>query len=699
MIANHKGEIPFMILIIPFLVGIASGSFFMANGVWWPVVAFAALGAVFLLLNLNYARFKLYKANWVGGALISAILFTVGWLSVALHNELNDEQHFSKIPAQYVSARINNEPTVKGKLVRFTASVTQSIINKKTTIVKGTLLVIIKDSLALKLAYGDELLLPATYTAVEPPRNPAEFNYKKYLAGQNIHQQAFLYPGQYVITGHDKGNQLVAWSLKLRRRLVDKFKRHMRDTSAIAVASTLILGYKADLGNDILQAYSKTGTIHILSVSGGHVAIIYLLLAWALSFLNGYRYGRLAKAIIIIGLIAYYALLTGLSPAVCRAAVMIGLIIIGKTYSRYINQLNILAIAAFFMLLYDPYFISDVGFQLSYLAVGGLVVFQPMIYRWLNFDNWLANAVWMACSVSLAAQIITFPLSAFYFHQFPVYFLLSNLLIAIPVMIIMYAGLLYLLLPQIPFLSAALAYILERTILLMNKALVLIEHSPFASIGKIWLTRLEYLLLYGIVICLFYFIYNKHKNFLKLSMGLTLVLCVSISIKRVYAAQNNDIVILNLKRHLGIIFKQGDKAIILTDLDPADKNYRYSVQPYLDSIKVADTSVVSLTRNISESYFRKAGKLLQFQNTKLYVVDKDAERAHFTQKLQVDYLYITQNPRLSVTQLAKNFEYKLLLIAADNSDRTVERLSNEAKTAHANFKIIKRNNALSLRSN
>src|SRR3978361_851332 len=168
----------------------------------------------------------------------------------------------------------------------------------------------------------------------------------------------------------------------------------MHNPEAIAVASTLILGYKADLSNDVLQAYSKTGTIHVLSVSGAHVAIIYILLTLVFGFLDGYKHGKLLKAIIIISIIWYYSLLSGFSPAVCRAAVMISLVIIGKTYNRYVNTLNILAISAFFLLMYDPLFITDVGFQLSYLAVFGLIVFQPVVYNWFKIKNKWGDKLW-----------------------------------------------------------------------------------------------------------------------------------------------------------------------------------------------------------------------------------------------------------------------------------------------------------------
>src|SRR6202012_2451969 len=142
--------------------------------------------------------------------------------------------------------------------------------------------------------------------------------------------------------------------------------------------------------------------------------------------------------------------------------------VIGHCFNRYINTLNILALSAFVLLLYDPFMLTEVGFQLAYVAVTGLIIFRPIVYKWLKFKNKWADKIWSVCSVSIAAQVVVFPLSAYYFHQFPVYFLVSNLLAVLPVMVIMYAGVLYLLLPQTPVISGFLGYILEHTILLMN---------------------------------------------------------------------------------------------------------------------------------------------------------------------------------------------------------------------------------------
>ncbi|HTD98298.1 MAG TPA: ComEC/Rec2 family competence protein [Mucilaginibacter sp.] len=700
MIANHKGEIPFVILLLPFLAGIALGLHF-SSALYVPFleITLISLAIIFILLNIAYKQLKLYQFKWLGGVLVNSLLFLLGWVIVLNYSELNHKDHFSKKTSDFQLIRINNEPKLSGDLLRFTATVEENVLNGKRTLASGTLLITIKDSLAKNLYYGDELLVPSSWQSVDPPFNPAEFNYKKYLANQNIHYQDFLYPGQYHLLKKNTGNSIIAYSLRLRQRLVEKFKTNMHNPEAIAVASTLILGYKADLSNDVLQAYSKTGTIHVLSVSGAHVAIIFVLLSFSLSFLDRFRYGRLVKAITIIILIWYYSLLTGFSPAVCRAAVMITMVIIGKTYNRHINTLNILALSAFFLLLYDPLFITDVGFQLSYLAVFGLIVLQPVVYNWLDLKNKWADKLWALCSVSIAAQVITFPLSVFYFHQFPVYFLVSNLFIVIPSVVIMYAGLAYLLLPSIPFISPLLAFILEKTILLMNKVLTIIEHTPYAGINKIWITIPEYLLLYGIIISLFYFLYEKRLWLLKLSLCFMLLLAVSISLKRWNNSRSESITFLSLRKHTGIVFKKGDQAVVLSDLSDTDKNYRYSVQPYLDSCQVGSLKIVDPNSDVQLPYLAKKGNFIQFENKKILLFNKQLQQINLPEKIKSDYVYVSDNPKIDMSFINRNYGYDLLIIDNTNSNALINRLEEKAKETHINYRMLRRNKSVTVISN
>jgi competence protein ComEC len=700
MIAGHKGEIPFVILLLPFLAGIGLGIYFpyFSFTTFLSILLFGLI-ILFIGLNLAYKKLNLYKIKWLGGILVHSILFLLGCVVTIDYNELNSKDHFSKKHTDYLLVKVNNEPKLNGDLLRFTATVEYNITNGKRSPVTGSLLIAIKDSTASSLYYGDELLIPANYHPVDPPYNPAEFNYKQYLANQNIHYQEFLYPRQYYVLSRNSGNHLISYSLRLRQRLVEKFKRHVHSPEAIAVASTLILGYKADLSSDVLQAYSKTGTIHVLSVSGAHVAILFLLLNFVLGFLDSFKYGKTIKAILIIVLIWYYSLLTGFSPAVCRAAVMISMITIGKTYSRYINTLNILAISAFFLLLYDPFFITDVGFQLSYLAVAGLVILQPVVYKWMDIENKWGDKLWAACSISIAAQVITFPLSAFYFHQFPVYFLISNLFIIIPSEIILATGIFYLILPDIPYISSALGWILEKSILLMDKVLAAIEHFPYAGVNKIWITTSEYLLLYVIIISVFYFLYDRKTWLLKISLACMLLLAISIGFKKWNHSRANNIAFLNLRKHTGIVFKNQNEAIVITDLNDTDKTYRYLIQPYLDSCQVSTVHKVLPDSGIRLPFLLKENNLIQFRDKRILIFDKQLQSTELQQKLKTDYLYISGNPATNIDFINKYYDYRLMIIDNTNSNPLIASLQKQAISHHANYRILQRNKSVIIPSN
>nr|WP_294790109.1 ComEC/Rec2 family competence protein [uncultured Mucilaginibacter sp.] len=697
MFANHKGEIPFVVLLLPFLAGIGLALYLPTHtSISLPFILLACLSVTFIALNISYKKLNLYKHQWLGGTLIHCMLFCAGWVSAVNYNELDKGDHFAKQQAQYLAVRVINEPVIKNGSVRFAAVVREGIGSGKHSGVSGKLLVSIKDSAAFSLNYGDVLLIPAKYNIIDPPYNPGEFNYKQYLAHQNIYHQAFLYPRQYVIVEHNTGNPIIAYSLQLRKKLVAKFNVNMHDSSAIAVASTMILGYKADLSDDVLQAYANTGTLHVLSVSGAHVAIVFILLSWALSFLDRLKHGKLIKTLLIITLIWGYALLTGFSPAVNRAALMISLIIIGNNFYRYINPLNLLAVSAFALLLYNPYYLTDVGFQLSYLAVGGLIVLQPVLYKSLQFENKWIDKLWSLCSVSIAAQVITFPLSIYYFHQFPVYFLLSNLFILLPVVVIMYLGLAFLIFSWVPGLSNALAYLLEKSIVLMNKGLRIIEHLPYASINKLWISKMDYLLLYGVIVFLFYFLFNRNKRLLNLSLALLLVVSASTAWKKIDSNTNSSITFLNLKKQRAIVFKNGSDAVVLSDLKPTDKNYRYSIQPGLDSVKVENVKVFSFQNNINLSYLKKNGNLVQFKSKTLLLLDSSTQYLSAKHQLKADYVYITHTPPISLKEINQNFNAHLLVISADNSDRYIDTLKKQLLNSDKEYYVLKRNKALNL---
>jgi competence protein ComEC len=700
MIAFHKGEIPFTLLLLPFLAGLGlSVAYPCAGYVLGLEIALGILLLAFVILNIGYQKFDLFKAKWVGGILVGIMLFLTGMIALESSREINSTAHLSKYKPTYLIGRITSEPKLNTGILRFTARIEQGGDTDKLQLMKGNMMVSVKTDTAkqINLSYGDRLIIPANFTNIEAPLNPAEFNYKAFLAHQNIYQQSFLIQYQVTVLGHNAGNPMIAYSLKLRLNLVNKLRSAIRDTDVVAVASTIILGYRADLRKEVQEAYAKTGTMHLLSVAGMHVGLVYLMITFLLSFLPHGKRSKLVKIVVSILLIWFYALITGFSAPVCRAVVMLTMVIIGFSFNRHINRLNVLAVSAFILLLYNPFYICDAGFQLSYMAVFGIIIIQPYVYKWAYFKNWIAREIWLVASVSLAAQIILFPLGALYFHDFPVYFLLSNVFIILPSMIVMYAGIIFLALPNIPIVSASLGWLLEKTITIMTKTLSLMEHAPFGSISKIWLNPLEFVLAYAIIIGALCFLIQKNRQWLKLSLVLGLLVSISFSLKAYESSNIDAITFFSLRKNTGILFRSGNSGLLLTDLKEKDKAYQYSIQPYLDSCRI--TNLKSLITDTDAVYISKHGHLIHFKSQTILFLDGSFEGKTFPDKLNIDYLYITGNPHISLQYLKQNFTFKQLIADGTNSTRLLNQLEQETKLGNFTFINLKRNKAVICVSN
>ncbi|RZK18400.1 MAG: ComEC family competence protein [Hymenobacter sp.] len=318
--------------------------------------------------------------------------------------------------------------------------------------------------------YGEVWLVQGTPELSKGPANLGEFDYRRYLQYHQVYHAQFVHQGQYKVLGHAPLSLVVAVSQRTAEVLDQVFRRYVPRPREYALGTALVLGFRDDIDQETRQAYANTGTTHIMAVSGLQVGLLFAALQWLLARvpLGGSALRRrLLTAGLGLGLIWSYAFLTGLSASVLRAAVMFSLVIVGQAVERQSSIFNTLSAAAFLLLLYNPYLLCDVGFQLSFLAVVSIVYLQPRIGRWLDLRNrvldrqrswhgraaqrfwrgsaWLVDAAWQLTALSIAAQLATFPLGLYYFHQFPFNFLLSNL-IAVPISsIAVYVGIVLLL--------------------------------------------------------------------------------------------------------------------------------------------------------------------------------------------------------------------------------------------------------------
>ncbi|GAB3226867.1 ComEC/Rec2 family competence protein [Hymenobacter seoulensis] len=466
--------------------------------------------------------------------------------------------------------------------------------------------------------YGEVWVVRGAPAPSKPPLNPGEFDYRRYLEYHQVYHQQFIHPDQYQQIAFAPPSRLRAMAMHAAHALDGVFRQYVHAKREYALASALVLGIKDEVDQETKQAYASTGTTHIMAVSGLQVGLLFGAVTWLLSLVPGRRgaWFRLVAAALGLATIWSYAFVTGLSASVLRAAVMFSFIIVGRAGNRQTSMFNLLAVAAFCLLCYDPYLLCDVGFQLSFLAVLSIVYLQPRIAAWLQpreyfLDKqrpwqpkpaqqawqWLGTALdylWQATALSLAAQVATFPLGLFYFHQFPLSFLFSNL-VAVPISSgAVYVGLLLLVLKGVvavlglisdqaaaalEWLPQAVAWLFEQMIWLFNEYIFSIgRFMPGALVSGIQVTAPQVWLLFAVILALLVFFRVRKLPWLGVACALLGVFAGS----RVWAAHqlapDKRVVIYSIPRRSVVGFWHGAAAEVVTldslPLSETERTYR-----------------------------------------------------------------------------------------------------------------------------
>ncbi|MBO2007869.1 ComEC/Rec2 family competence protein [Hymenobacter negativus] len=465
--------------------------------------------------------------------------------------------------------------------------------------------------------YGEVWLIRGHPDPSKPPLNPGEFDYARYLEYRQVYHQHYVHPDQYRVLRIAPPNLLIAISMQTAAQLDGVFKHYIHAKREYAIASALVLGIKDDVDAETKQTYSSTGTSHIMAVSGLQVGLLYLALTWALKTFFGRVPGfRIWSALLGLGVIWSYAFLTGLSASVLRAAVMFTFLIIGRAWGRQSSIFNTLGVAAFFLLLWNPFLVADVGFQLSFLAVLSIVYVQPRIAAWLDVEGyfyalrrpwhptavqwfwkgsgWSLNKIWQAVALSLAAQVATFGLGLYYFHQFPFSFLFSNL-VAVPISSgAVYVGLALLLvkglveLPSMWFPKAAewldwgpksVAWIFEKMVWAFNEYIAFISHH-FSDwvVREVHVSALQTVLLFGMIGTGLAWLNTRRLGWLRGTALLMLCYASSRIAEARAVAPTEEFIVYSIPRRSAVGFWQGAAAEFVTPdslpLTETERTYR-----------------------------------------------------------------------------------------------------------------------------
>jgi competence protein ComEC len=660
-------EAPLLRLILPFIAGIL----FAVYSPFYHFSIIILLLILFILCCIALGK-KLhihYAYSWLFGILIYFFLFFCGYELCHLHNEKFSPHHFNHISdIQESIIKINDAVQLKEKSVSTRAEVVKMKSQGKWQSPNGKILIYFaKDTNSIKLEYGDIVAIHADIKEITPPQNPEEFNYKQYMAFHSIYHQAYVKSDDWKLMQKNEGNILFHYSISAQNFLVKLFKDQGIEDQELAVLSALLLGAREHIDPELVHAYASTGALHVLSVSGLHVGLIYVVLGFLFSFLNKLKHGNKIKAILLLLFLWIYAFITGLPPSVSRAAAMFSFIIIGQSFKRPANLYNTLSASALLQLLFDPYIIMEVGFQLSYLAVIGIVALQPQIYKQMYTSNWVLDKIWALSSVSLAAQIITFPLGLLYFHQFPNYFLLSNLIVIPISTLIIYVSIGFLLCSAIPIVSIWMAALLKLFLSLLNNSVLWIEKFPFALIEGISISVFQTWIIYLAIICLvFYFNFRNKIILYSFFLSVIIFLCTEI-IEKYNQMKQKMLIVYHVKGESAIDLIDGKQHIFLSsdNLMANEGKMLFHIKHNWWSLGLNQPIVFSSSdTSIADICINK--NIIRLKEKNILLLNDSLAFYHFPY-LHFDCLILSGNIKASVSEIKNNFSFDMLIIDSSNS--------------------------------
>jgi len=684
---------PFIRLLLPLVAGIIM-QWYCQLSIAFILLALTSFTIAFLLCYALPLSLK-FKLQFLQGVLLNVLVFYVGvfitWEKDIRHNA--DWYGNTNSDAAFIVVQIN-EPLIEKAKSYKAESQLETIINDHAKSCNGKLLLYFaKDSFAKKLHYGDRILIRKNLQPIKNSGNPGAFNYQQYAAFQQIFHNLFLKQNDWILLKEKDIHPFKQFIYSAREHILSTLRKKINTgKDELGIAEALLIGYTNDLDKDLVQAYSNTGVVHIIAISGMHLGLIYVMLTWLFAQTPGIRKSKWLQALLTLTCIWIFSILTGGAASVLRSAVMFSFITVGKTiFSKNASIYNSLAAAAFVMLVYNPFYLWDVGFQLSYLAVIGIVVFQKPIYNLIYLKNKWANKIWEMTAITVSAQVLTFPICIYYFHQFPNLFLITNL-IAVPLStLILFAEIVLVAFVWVPFIGTYLSTLTSWLVGLMNKIIISINSISFAVWNNIFSSVLSTGLLYAVVIGFCAWLMNTHKSFFRLACISLLAFVMWYAYNDLLFKNQQKLIVYNIAQHQAIDFVEGNNYQFLGDSTLIQDTILQNI--YLKSSRIA-LQLKNNNNSLSDPLLPPP--FYQMSHTRILVIDKALIFEPAQQKINVDIIIISKNPKLYIPQLAAVFNCNCIVADASNSLWKIDKWKKDCEGLHLHLHSIPQEGAFVL---
>ena len=656
-------KLPLLRWLLPFITGIFFQKFLAVTLCLLLLYTLFSLAALLFFEKLSlWLRFKFY---YLGAIILQIAIVFTGMTITCLHDIKNSPywygNHFEK--GDHLFIVIDKEPALMNHRVRVEVSV--AAIEKKGKYMQATGSLYCyfpadKDSIPFK--YGDRLwLIQPELQNIRAPDLPGKFDFRAYAALKNMYHQCYVRINTWHIADDKGGNRLNAALLTIRKRVIAVQNRFIgKHSSEAAVANALLIGYKNDLDRDLLEAYTASGVVHVIAISGMHLALVNLLLLKLLSWVRFSRY-RYLSACINLTALWLFALLTGASPSVLRSAWMFSFVSLGSLLQRDAAAMNALAVSVFILLAADPKLIMDAGFLLSHLAVLGLLTLQKPFFHLIHFRNkWLLKT-WEMLSVTLAAQVFTLPLCLYYFHQFPNYFLISNLLVIPLSTLILFGCILLIIVSGFNFPAVLLGKLLHELIAFMNSAVNLFSRLPGASSKGISIGWPQMMLLYLCILFFCFWRYGYGKKQLFAAMVCLLFYFFFFIYRDLVVGRQKKLLLFQHKAQSGLSFVEGSDLVIRME-KRVQISEKQILEPLKDFFHVKKSSILSLPTCTQ----MKLGKY------KIYKLDSlcfpSPDRTH----RGISVVWLTHNCKMKINQIKDLYHPDCIVMDGTNKMWKIE---------------------------
>ena len=645
---------PFIRLLMPFMLGIWLSFTYLnlsKNEVKLLLIAVVFLGIVVFVIA---SVVKNYQYRWLFGVLLNLHLILIGVAIVHIRND--DLESDSDVWV----ARLTENPAEKEKSVK--------VILEMQSDVGLVMAYLEKNERSLSLRYGDVIVFHERPKLVEPPMNPEQFDYKKYLARKGISYQAYLKNDSWEKLKESRVNRLYAFSYRLRDFLLETMRNLGVEGDEYSVAAAILLGYDDTLPTELRQKYVAAGSMHILCVSGMHVGVIFMVFSNMLGFLDKRkRWQNLLKQSLLLLLIWFYALLAGLAPSILRSTIMLSFVILGDMLKRNGILLNSLAASAFLLLCIDPSNLFNVGFLLSYCAVIGIVTLQKPIYNLLYIKPKFLDKLWEMTAVTLAAQIATAPFSIYYFHQFPTYFWLSNLFMGPISTVVITGGMVMLLIFFIPYINIGVAFCVKWLIYAMNLIVSWIENLPLSIVKSLYINNVEFACLLIALLLLMLVIEHKKKRLFFGMLSMLLIFSISQLTRAVMQRGQMSMTVYSINKNTAIDFVCGNEHLTLCDtvLENDPSLLSFSVENNLVREGVFSNGTILSVNSVEfeNMYLKKKTNIISFGGKTIGIFDKQSSfGVKMPYRPHLDYYLVIGKQNVDIERLLNCYVIDLLII-------------------------------------